>query len=29
VRIGKFELGTLRAGEWRVLDENARRLVFG
>jgi 23S rRNA pseudouridine2457 synthase len=28
VRIGKFELGTLRAGEWKELDEAGRRLVF-
>ena len=29
VRIGKYELGTLPAGEWRVLDDAARRLVLG
>ncbi|MDB6058977.1 MAG: rluE [Verrucomicrobiales bacterium] len=28
VRIGQFELGDLPAGEWKELDEAARRLVF-
>ena len=27
--IGGYELGRLPAGEWRVLDDAARRLVFG
>ena len=27
--IGGYELGALPAGKWRVLDEAARRLVFG
>ncbi len=29
VRIGDYELGRLPVGEWRVLDDAARRLVFG
>ena len=27
-QIGRYELGTLSAGQWRVLDEAARQLVF-
>lgn len=29
VRIGRFELGDLPAGQWRELDASARGLVFG
>ncbi|MGZ4973353.1 MAG: pseudouridine synthase [Limisphaerales bacterium] len=29
VRIGKFELGNLRAGQWQELDAATRALVFG